>query len=93
MTSRLPNHTDEYYARMRYPIWYRSLQNYAQILCRDLDQTGALWMVAQPHEWDTHPANTIPATSTIPNIPALVHARPTMIRPPCVLEHDASQMP
>ncbi len=76
MTSlRTPNQTDEYHA---------------QTLCRDLDQTGALWMVALPHEWDTHPANTIPATPATPNTSSLVRARPTMIRPPWVLENDAS---
>ncbi len=47
-------------------------------------------MVALPHERDTHPANTIPATPAIPNTPALVRSRPTMIRPPWVLENDAS---
>jgi hypothetical protein len=35
------------------------------------------------------PANTIPATPASTNTPALIRARPTMTRPPWVIENDA----
>jgi hypothetical protein len=72
------------------PLTHSSRPSHPSHPCRDLDQTGALWMVVLPNECDTHPANTLFATPDIPNIPALVRARPTMVRPPWVLENDAS---
>jgi hypothetical protein len=66
-----PTIDDEHYARIQYPFWYRYLPNHAQTLCRGLDETGALWMVARPSEWDTHPDNFTPAVSgSVPAFPA-----------------------
>ncbi len=68
----LPHHRRRTLCRIRYPFWYRSLRNYAQTLCRGLDETGALWMVACPSEWDTHPDNNItPAVPAVLATPAI----------------------
>jgi hypothetical protein len=66
-----PTIDDKHYARIRYPFWYRSLRNYAQTLCRGLDETGALCMVARPSDWDTHPDNVTPTVSAVPATPAI----------------------